>query len=215
MGPATSAQIRTLVCCLLVLAAFFAVVYKLTSNFEYWTFEALRRQSAQHGELQMSAIQLRDQDARQFPLLESSPPEGQIYLVDFFYASCPSVCQSLGSEYFQIQEQLKASGRGNIRLISISIDPSHDDPLGLKNYAGRHRADAQVWKVAAPVSPEQGRALMRRLGVVAVPDGLGGYVHNGAIHVVDRHGQVRQVLDFADWQTALRTAVTLADGEQR
>ncbi|PTT84231.1 hypothetical protein DBR42_15225 [Pelomonas sp. HMWF004] len=60
--------------------------------------------------------------------------------------------------------------------------------------------------MSQPASAE----LLGTLGVVAVPDGFGGFVHNSGIHLVDRQGRVRQVFDYTDWQSALAAARQLA-----
>jgi protein SCO1/2 len=63
--------------------------------------------------------------------------------------------------------------------------------------------------VAAPVSSATSTQLLQQLGVVAVPDGFGGFVHDGAIHLIDSRGQIRQIFDYADWQSALLAAQNL------
>jgi len=45
---------------------------------------------------------------------------------------------------------------------------------------------------------------MRVFGVVAVPDGLDGFVHNAAIAVVDPDGRLVAILDWDDPQGAAR-----------
>ena len=46
--------------------------------------------------------------------------------------------------------------------------------------------------------------------VVAVPDGMGGFVHNGAIHLIDASGTVRGIYDLDQWPQALERALALA-----
>jgi protein SCO1 len=135
---------------------------------------------------------------------------GRVRLVDFIYTRCASVCQALGAEFYQAQEALRFADNTNVELLSISIDSDHDGSAELRGYARRFHADPAWWTVAAPVSPSEGRRTLRELGVVAVPDGLGGFVHNGAIHVVDVDGRVRGIFDYADWPSALAAARGLA-----
>jgi protein SCO1/2 len=195
----------TLVACTLLVASFLVAVASLTDGFERWTFEALRREAAREGRLQLPAILLRDSDDRRFTV-----ERARVHLVDFIYTRCASVCQALGAEFHQAQEALRRSDGAGVGLLSVSIDPDHDDSAKLNAYARRFRVDAKWWTVAAPVSPLAGRRAMRELGVVAVPDGLGGFVHNGAIHVVDADGRVRGIFDYADWPSAVAAAQALA-----
>lgn len=193
----------TLVACALTGAVFLAAAARLTDGFARWTFESLRRAAAVRGELDLPATVLRDAAGQRTGLAP-----GSVYLVDFIYTRCESVCQTLGAEFSQAQQALQA-GEG-VRLLSISIDPTHDGAVELTRYAQVHRADPARWTLAAPVSPTAGAEALRRLGVVAVPDGLGGWVHNGTIHVVDATGRVHGVFDYADWADALTEARRLA-----
>jgi protein SCO1/2 len=188
----------TLAACALLAAGFLAGVAQLTDGYERWTFESLRREAAREGRLRLPDTALRSHVG---PL--ATGPAG-VRVVDFIYTRCESVCLALGAEFFQMQQALRADE--GVRLLSVSIDPEHDGAAELAAYAQRFRADAARWAVAAPVSPAEGRAALRALGVVAVPDGLGGFVHNGAIHVVDAGGRVRGIFDYADWPAALAAA---------
>lgn len=193
----------TLSACALSAGAFVAGVGWLTEGFETWTFEALRRSAAARGELRLPLPPLRDATGRPAGMVS-----GNVYLVDFIYTRCESVCQSLGAEFFQAQQALKP-GDG-VRLLSVSIDPERDGTAELAGYGRMHRADPALWTLAAPASPVAGAEVLKALGVVAVPDGLGGWVHNGAIHVVDATGRVHRVFDYADWAAALAEARRLA-----
>ncbi|MGT2434136.1 hypothetical protein ACU4HD_45250 (plasmid) [Cupriavidus basilensis] len=43
---------------------------------------------------------------------------------------------------------------------------------------------------------------MRDASGIAIPDGLGGFAHNGGVHVTDVHGRVLAVYALADYQQA-------------
>lgn len=206
MAPAASALL-----CLLMLAALALGLGHWTVGFERWTFESRRLWQVQQGQLQAPAVELIGADGAALPSWRADPSV-QAYLVDFIYTRCPSVCQALGSHYQQMQRQLQ-QGPGaadGIRLLSVSIDRAYDQPAALRHYAKLHQADARWWQLAVPVSDEAARALQRALGVVVVPDGLGGFNHNGAIHLIDAQGRLRALFDFERWPQALDAARTLA-----
>jgi protein SCO1 len=196
----------TLLACALVLSAFALATARLTAGFEHWTFEALRRQQALDGAMAFPAMDLVDAQGR--PLRLPAGGTGTVLVVDFIYTACESVCQALGAEFFQAQQQVLRDAR-RIRLLSVSIDPTRDTPAALAAYGARHHADASVWAIAAPRTVDEGRQARRALGVIAVADGSGGFVHNGAIHVVDPRGRVAGIFDTADWQRALALATEL------
>lgn len=196
--------------CTLLLLALLGLSAWLTDGFEHWTFEERRRQQAGEARLQApSPLVIRTSDGQQARLFDDDAAAA-VYLVDFIYTRCPTVCQALGAQYLQLQEALRAAPPSRIKLVSLSFDGLHDQQPELAAYARLHRADAALWTVAAPLQATAGELLLQRLGVVAVPDGRGGFVHNGAIHLIDAHGRVRQIFDYADWQAALLAAQKMA-----
>lgn len=204
-GVKKVALVPTLAACALLIAGFLAGAARLTDGFERWTFEGLRREAAREGRLHLPVTLLRDAADQRF-----AGGTGRVRLVDFVYTQCASVCQALGVEFHQAQEALRRSGGAEVGLLSISIYPDRDDSARLGAYARRFHADAAWWTVAAPVFPSEGRRALRELGVVVVADGLGGFVHNGAIHVVDGDARVRGIYDYADWSAAVVAAQRLA-----
>lgn len=193
-----------------VLAAAAGMAAALTDGFERWTFEALRRARALNGALHAGPVPLID--SRATPLQAfGAPPQcaAQVLMVDFIYTRCLTVCQTLGVEFHQMQERVRGTAP-RPALLSISIDPARDGPADLAAYARMHKADAALWALAAPATPAGARRLARQLGVVAVPDGLGGFVHNGSVHVMDACGRVHGIFDHADWARALHLGQQVA-----
>ncbi len=201
--------------CLLILSGLLWGIARLTRGFEVWTYEDLRRARVAEGLVAAPALALRDTQGRPWPVFDpaSATQRKAVYLVDFIYTSCPSVCSALGSEYAQMQAALQASvtplGGPPVRLLSISIDPVHDGTSELAGYARLHRADPSVWTITAPADAAAGSRLQRRLGIVAIDDGFGGVLHNGAIQLIDGGGHVRRVFDYSQWPQALAAARAL------
>ncbi len=191
-----------------------------TGGFRHWTFESWRRAQAAQGLLRAPDIRLLDsrgQPLRPWPqhLPDEAPPApGDVLIVDFVFTRCPTVCLSLGTAFQQMQAQLPdgaGTGAGaRVRLLSISFDPEHDGPDALLAYAQRYRADPARWTVAVPSGATDTATLLRSLGVVVIPDGWGGYVHNAGLHVIDTRGRLAGVHDLADWPRALAQARALA-----
>jgi protein SCO1/2 len=203
----------TLTACLAAGLLFAAATHHLTRGFEHWTFEALREQDAALGRLGAPATPLRTASGETLTLWGADAGRQHVTLVDFVYTTCPSVCQALGAEYTQMQAQILAlpSGAPQPRLLSLSFDLAHDGPAQLAAYARQHRADARTWTVAAPTTQRALDTLLDRLRVVVVPDGFGGYVHNGSIVLVDGAGTVRGLYDLAQWPQALAAARHVAN----
>jgi protein SCO1 len=202
----------TLCACAAVLGLFLWATFGLTRGLEHWTFEDLRRDDARQGRLAAPAIEIRTADG-ETRALWTRGERAPVYLLDFVYTTCPTLCQALGSEYARMQAQLLAAppDAAAPKLLSLSFDLERDRRDELAAYARQHGADARIWTVAAPLTHAGRDALLTRLGVVVVADGFGGYVHNGSILVVDRRGTVRGVFDVGQWQQALAAARRVAE----
>lgn len=205
---------RDTLAALAVLAAAAGMASVLTDGFERWTFEELRRERALRGEIQAGPVHLVDTQARALLAFAAAPRcENQVLMVDFIYTRCLTVCQTLGMEFHQMQERVRGTSP-RPALLSISIDPVRDGPADLAAYARMHKADAALWSLVAPATPADARRLGRQLGVVAVPDGFGGFVHNGAIHVMDACGRVHGIVDHAHWARALELGQQAVEASQ-
>jgi protein SCO1 len=203
----------TLLACAVLLLVFVSVLHRLTGGFEYWTLEEVRRADAGKGRLLATAIPLRTAHGEVYAAWGEARSETVVHVVDFIYTRCPTVCQTLGSAFQRMQAELAGDtfAPRAIRLLSVSIDPGNDGPRELTAYADQHRADASIWVVAAPRTAQDLERLTRRLGIIVIPDGTGGYVHNGSIHVVDRNGAVRAVYDHEAWEQAVLHARRLVE----
>lgn len=212
--PAGPPAWPTLCACILVLAALAWAVHGLTRGFESWTFEALRADAAARGALRAPSVEIATSAGERLRpwSVPGRDARRQVYVVDFVYTRCPTVCRALGAPYAQMQALVRASAPGTPRprLLSLSFDPEHDDLAALGRWARAQRADASIWTVATPATAAQRDALLRALGVVVVPDGFGGFVHNDAIAVIDGAGIVRSLFDASRWPQALAAAQAAA-----
>ncbi len=59
----------------------------------------------------------------------------------------------------------------------------------------RHNATAPRWRVAGVEGDAERAALLERAGVVVIPDGLGGFIHNAGLYLVDAEGRLTAVFD--------------------
>jgi cytochrome oxidase Cu insertion factor (SCO1/SenC/PrrC family) len=83
-------------------------------------------------------VTLVDADGRRVPLkprLEGGKP----VVLDFFYATCSTVCPVLSAGFVHVQQQLGVDTQA-VQLVSIAIDPEHDTPAELRGYRSRYGA---------------------------------------------------------------------------
>jgi protein SCO1/2 len=193
--------------CLALCVAFVVLLSWLTRGMRVWTLDARRGAMAEKGQLMAPAVTLRDARGHPFTPWGMASTSGVVYLVDFIYTRCNSVCAALGPEFLQLQRGIEAQGLDRrVRLLSISIDAERDDAPSLAAYEALQHADGRIWRVTAPLTTAGQSTLLRALDVIAIPDGMGGFVHNGEIHVIDQRGVVLGLYDYADFGQALRVA---------
>jgi len=84
-----------------------------------------------------------DQDGNTMQL---SSLRGKVVLLDFIYTSCPGPCPLLSRKFSQFQKTLGERVGKEVVLLSITVDPQHDTPAVLKEYARRYQADTAGWK---------------------------------------------------------------------
>ncbi|MEM0983194.1 MAG: SCO family protein [Planctomycetota bacterium] len=65
--------------------------------------------------------------------------DGQYTVLDFIFTNCPFACPGMTTEMLRVQNETKA------RLVSISVDPDHDTPEVLAEFADTRGADTDSW----------------------------------------------------------------------
>lgn len=211
MGSRTPHQPPSLraaaIACVVLCVGFVVVLSCLTRGFEVWTLDDRRSDEVAVGKLVAPPVLLREALGNRFSPWGQATGSDPVYLVDFIYTRCETICIALGSEFYRLQQRILTLGlEDRVRLLSISIDPSYDEAPRLAAYGVRQRANPAIWQISAPASPEALKVLLRSLDVVVIPDGLGGYVHNGEIHLIDGGGTVLGLFDFTAFDQALEAA---------
>lgn len=68
----------------------------------------------------------------------------QVIVLNFVFTSCTTICPLMSAVFADAQRRLGAD-RDRVRLVSISLDPEHDTPARLAEYAARVGADGD-WR---------------------------------------------------------------------
>jgi protein SCO1 len=189
-----------------------AAATRLTHGFQAWTEEDARRLEVAQAPVPAPDVRVQGPHGRTGDLRALLADGRDVTVVEFIYTRCETLCLAGGAVFQQMQQALRArslDGEPGVRLLSISFDPARDGPAELAAYARRMRADARWWKfVAVPAADRQ--RLLDAFRVVVVPSGPGDFEHNAALLVVDRHGRLLRIFDFAQQQMALDYALYLA-----
>lgn len=114
---------------------------------------------------------------------------GKVWVIDFFFTRCPGPCPMMSSRMAEISKELKKAK--DVRLVSLSIDPEHDTPQVLKEYASHFGADPDRWIfLTGPSDQVQEFTTKGMLQALSNADPAAP-VHSTRFLVIDSHGQIR------------------------
>lgn len=121
--------------------------------------------------------------------------KGKVWVAAFMFTRCPTVCPALTRGMQLVQANAKSRGV-NFHLVSFSVDPEHDSPEVLREYARKYGADLSEWTFVTGDShviqqtAEQGF----KIGLSGSPDESKehfGITHGSHLVLVDKLGQIR------------------------
>ncbi|MGH7935121.1 MAG: SCO family protein [Candidatus Binataceae bacterium] len=71
--------------------------------------------------------------------------KGKPVLIDFIYTTCPTLCPLLTAKLAAVAKLLGPRLGSEVTFVSITIDPEHDHPRQLLDYAKSHEANDEGW----------------------------------------------------------------------
>lgn len=129
--------------------------------------------------------------------------DGKIWVANFIYTSCPTVCPKLTARMREVQQSVTAReaklGRdAGVRLVSFTVDPENDTPEHLATYAKEHGADARLWLFLTGSLDEISRAVIEGMKIPFEKQGPGTameIMHGEKFVLVDQQGRIRSYFD--------------------
>lgn len=121
--------------------------------------------------------------------------ENHIYVADFFFTTCPSICPIMTDNMAQLQSRFKS--KNHAKLLSFSVTPAIDTVAQLKRYALEKGVDDQKWNLLTG-DKKQIYALARKSYFVVKDDGDGGpfdMIHTENFVLVDPEKRIRGYYD--------------------
>jgi len=121
--------------------------------------------------------------------------KNKVYVVEFFFTTCPTICPKMNKNMVTIQD--KYFGNPNFGIASFSINPTHDTPQILKEYAKAHGATLKNWNFLTgnrdKIYDLANKGFTLYAGVDSSAEG--GFEHSGMFALVDKNGNIRSRLD--------------------
>ncbi|MEO9482215.1 MAG: SCO family protein [Ekhidna sp.] len=137
-------------------------------------------------------FQLVDQDSS---IVTNETFGDKIYVADFFFTSCPTICPKMKAQMLRVYE--KFEGSDEVGILSHTIDPTYDTVALLKDYAERLGVSSDKWKFLTGDQDYIYELAENSYISLADEDGNapGGFVHSGAFLLVDKDRRIRGFYD--------------------
>ena len=121
--------------------------------------------------------------------------ENTIYVADFFFTTCPTICPKMTDNMVWLQNQLKSNPE--VKLLSFSVTPDIDTPEVLKKYAIEKGVDDSRWNLVT--GNKKDIYYLARKSYLAVktgkPEELYDMVHTENFILVDKNKRIRGFYD--------------------
>jgi len=120
---------------------------------------------------------------------------GSIYVADFFFTSCPTICPVMHRNLLKIYQ--KYMNNPAVKFASHTIDVKYDTPSRMKAYASKLGVRGTQWEFLWG-SRDSVYAIAERNYLVSVGQDQkapGGFIHQGYLVLVDKEKRIRGAYD--------------------
>lgn len=121
--------------------------------------------------------------------------EGRIYIADFFFTTCPTICPIMTDNMVDIQRAI--ANYPDVKLLSHSVTPRIDSVAQLKKYALEKGVLDEKWNLVTG-DKKQIYELARKSYLAVKEDGDGGpfdMIHTENFVLVDKQRRIRGFYD--------------------
>ena len=121
--------------------------------------------------------------------------EGKIYVADFFFTTCPTICPKMKTQMLRIYDKFKDNPK--VGILSHTIDPRHDTPAVLREFMNNLGIKSKTWQMVTGNKEKIYEIGQKSYMVSATDDPTqpGGIVHSGAFILVDKNRHIRGIYD--------------------
>lgn len=134
------------------------------------------------------SFQLIDQDKK---AISNETFKGKVYVVEFFFSTCPSICPIMNKNMVDIQNIF--FGNPNFGIASISINPETDTSEVLKRHAQEIGAKSSNWHLLTGDKDYIMNIANKGFNLYAGENKSvnGGFEHSGLFALIDKQGNIR------------------------
>jgi len=122
--------------------------------------------------------------------------EGDIYVADFFFTTCPSICPVMHRNMLDVYNTFKNTP--GFKIISHTIDPKHDSVPVLKSYADKLGIAGNTWWFLQGKKEDTYKLSESYLVRKPQEDAQQVFIHDGSFLLIDKQHRVRGAYDGTD-----------------
>ncbi|MDH7445358.1 SCO family protein [Aquimarina sp. 2201CG14-23] len=128
-------------------------------------------------------------------LITNHDYKGKVYVVEFFFTSCPTICPKMNRNLVYLQNELKEYD--DFGVASFTINPKRDTPRILKKYAENYEITDPDWHLLTGEREDLYDLANAGFNIYAAenPEVPGGFEHNGYFALIDQEGYIRSRYD--------------------
>jgi protein SCO1/2 len=124
--------------------------------------------------------------------------KGKVWIANFIFTRCPTLCPITTQKMAGVMHRTRNLGEG-FHLVSISVDPEHDQPAELLAFAQKYRTSPRMWTFLTGARDSIKSLLVDGMKVHMTQDGptddLMSIGHSGHFVLVDAKMQIRGYYD--------------------
>jgi len=130
-----------------------------------------------------------DQNEKTFGLNDL---KGKVWVADFIFTSCETVCPPMTANMTRLQQQLKGEGITDVEFVSFSVDPTVDTPAKLKDFMGNYDLDDSKWHFLTGYKQEEINEFASKnfKTLVDKPASTTQVIHGTSLYLVDKNGTI-------------------------
>ena len=119
----------------------------------------------------------------------------KVYVVEFFFTTCPSICPIMNKNMKRLENRF--GDRADFGIASFTIDPDHDTPKVLKQYAELYDVFSKNWHFLTSDNKSVFELSNKGFNIFSSinPEVAGGFEHQGYFALIDKKGYIRSRLD--------------------
>jgi protein SCO1/2 len=152
------------------------------------------------------AFHMTDSEGRPF---DSNLLAGKVWVADFIYTNCPGPCPRMTSQMHRLEQRF--TSEPDVRFVSFSVDPDHDTPVVLNNFAHHFGGPTAHWFF---LTGSAATIHLLAFQTFHVGDVIGKMDHSTKFSLIDKRGNIRgyySTFDPDGLSTLLKDIAALRD----